>query len=153
MADDCANKLQKSYDQIVKEERDHDRKEMHEKGLEHEKQLLNQKLQAALKQKELEEKTSTVKLPKLSITLFSGTVSDRVRFEYQFSAMVDSQSVPAATKFSHLKELLVPKVCHAIDSLPFNEESYERAKKSSHPDEVAGAYVINLLEMPTITEG
>ena len=118
------------YDQIVKEERDHDRKEMHEKGLEHEKQLLNQKLQAALKQKELEEKTSTVKLPKLSITLFSGTAIDRVRFEYQFSAMVDSQSVPAVTKFSHLKELLVPKVCHAIDSLPFNEEGYERAKKS-----------------------
>ena len=103
MADDCANKLQKSYDQIVKEERDHDREEMHEKGLEHEKQLLNQKLQAALKQKELEEKTSTVKLPKLSITLFSGTAIDRVRFEYQFSAMVDSQSVPAVTKFSHLR--------------------------------------------------
>lgn len=130
LADDCANKLQKSYDQIVKEERDHDREEMHEKGLEHEKQLLNQKLQAALKQKELEEKTSTVKLPKLSITLFSGTVIDRVRFEYQFSAMVDSQSVSAVTKFSHLKESLVPKVRHAIDSLPFNEEGYERAKKS-----------------------
>ena len=57
LADDCANKLQKSYDQIVKEERGHDWEEMHEKDLEHEKQLLNQKLQAALKQKELEEKS------------------------------------------------------------------------------------------------
>ena len=157
LADDCASKLQKSYDQIVKEERDHDREEMREKDLEHEKQLLNQKLQAALKQKELEEKRSTVKLPKLSITPFSGTVIDWVRFENQFSAMVDSQSVPAVTKFSHLKELLVPKVRQAIDGLPFNEEGYERAKKYlrenyGHPDKVAGTYVKNLLEMPTITE-
>ena len=110
--------------------------------LEHEKQLLNQKLQAALKQKELEEKRSTVKLPKLSITPFSGTAIGWVRFKNQFSAMVDSQSVPAVTKFSHLKELLVPKVRQAIDGLPFNE-GYERAKKYlrekyGHPDEVAG---------------
>ena len=157
LADDYANKLQKGYDQIVKEEREHDREEMREKDLEHEKQILNQKLQAALKQKELEENRSAVKLPKLSITPFSGTVIDWVRFESQFSAMVDSQSVPAVTKFSHLKELLVPRVRQAIDGLPFNEEGYERAKKYlrekyGHPDEVAGAYVINLLEMPTITE-
>ena len=52
LADDCANKLQKSYDQIVKEEKEHDREEMREKDLEQEKQHLNQKLQAALKQKE-----------------------------------------------------------------------------------------------------
>ena len=74
LADDYANKLQKGYDQIVKEEREHDREEMREKDLEHEKQILNQKLQAALKQKELEKNTSAVKLPKLSITPFSGTV-------------------------------------------------------------------------------
>lgn len=156
LADDCANKLQKGYDQIVKEERDHDREERHGKDLEHEKQLLNQKLQAALKQKELEENRSTVKLRKLSITPFSGTVIDWVRFESQFSAMVDSQSVPAVTKFSHLKELLVPRVRQAIDGLPFNE-GYDRAKKYlrekyGHLDEVAGAHVINLLEMLTITE-
>ena len=157
LADDCANKLQKSYDQIVKEERDHDQEDMRERDLEHEKQLLNQKLQAALKQKELEENKSSVKLPKLSITPFSGTVINWVRFENQFSAMVDSQSIPAVTKFSHLKELLVPRVRQAIDGLPFTEEGYERAKKYlmekyGHPDEVAGAYVINLLEMPMITE-
>lgn len=157
MADDCANKLQKNNDQIVKEERDHDREEMYEKDLEHEKQLLNQKLQAALKQKELEEKKSTVKLPTLSITPFSRTAIDWVRFENQFSDMVDSQSVPAVTKFSHLKELLVPKVRQVIDGLPFIEEGYECAKKYlrekyGHPDEVAGAYLINLLKMPTITE-
>ena len=58
LADDGTNKLQtKSYDRIVKMERD----------LEYEKQLVDQKLQAALKQKGLEEKKSTAKLPKLSI--------------------------------------------------------------------------------------
>ena len=156
LADDGANKLQMCYDQIVKEESDLDldRDEMREKDLEHEKQLLDQKFQASLKQEELEEKKSTVKLPKLSITPLSGSVIDWVRFVNQFSAMVDSQSVPAVTKFSHLKELLVPKVRQTIDGLPFNEEGYERAKKYlrekySHPDEVGGAYVINLLEMPT----
>lgn len=82
---------------------------MCEKDLEHEKQIPNQKLQAALKQKELEDNRSAVKLPKLSITPFSGTVINWVHFESQFSAMVDSQSVPAVTKFSHLKELLVPR--------------------------------------------
>ena len=51
----------------------------------------------------------------------------------------------------------MPKVRQAIDGLPFNEEGYECAKnylreRYGHPDEVAGAYVINLLEMPTITE-
>ena len=157
LADDCVNKLQKGHDQIVKEEREHDREEMREKDLEHEKQILDQNFQAALKQKELEENRSAVKLPKLSITPFSGTVIDWVRFESQFSAMVDSQSVPAVTKFSHLKELLVPRVRQAIDGLPFNKDGYVRAKKYlrekyGHPDEVAGAYVINLLEMPTITE-
>jgi len=129
---------------------------MCEKELEHEKQILNERLQAALKQKELEEKRSAVKLPKLSITPFSGTVINWEHFESQFSAMVDSQSVPAVTKFSHLKELLVPRVRQAIDGLPFNEDGYVRAKKClrekyGHPDKVVGAYIINFLEMPTIT--
>ena len=52
-----------------------------------------------------------------------------VHFENQFSAMLDSQSVPAVTKFSHLKELLVPKVRQVIDGLSFNEDIYEGAMK------------------------
>ena len=52
-----------------------------------------------------------------------------VHFENQFSAMLDSQSVPAVTKISHLKELLVLKVRQVIDGLSFNEDIYERAMK------------------------
>ena len=98
-----------------------------------------------------------VKLPKLSITPFNGTVIGWVHFESQFSAMVDPQSVPAVIKFSHLTELLVPRVRHAIGSLPFNQEGYKCAmkylhEKYRHPDEVAGAYATNPLQMPAVTE-
>ena len=51
----------------------------------------------------------------------------------------------------------MPRVCQAIDGLPFNKEGYEHAKKYltekyGHPDKITGAYVINFLEMPTVTE-
>ena len=56
-----------------------------------EKQLIQQKLEAELKQKELSVKSSAaVKLPKLTITKFNGTPLDWVRFEGQFNAMVDT---------------------------------------------------------------
>ena len=57
------------------------------------------------------------------------TVKDWACFDNQFSAMVDSQSVPAVTKFSHLKEVMVQRVRIAIDGLPFNQEGYEQANK------------------------
>ena len=80
-----------------------------------------------------------------------------MRFESQFTAMVDSQNVPAITKFSHLKELLTAGIRSTIDGLPFNEEGYFRAikflrDKYGNPNEIAGAYVINLLEVPAITD-
>ena len=98
-----------------------------------------------------------VKLPKLTITSFNGTPIDWVRFESQFTAIVHDQNVPAITKFSPLKELLDPRIRSVIDGLPFNEEGYSRAMKYlrdkyRNPDEIAGAYVINLLEMPAVTE-
>ena len=52
-------------------------------------------MEAVIKQKELTEKSSVVKLPKLTITSFHGTLSDRARFETQFTAMFHSQYVPA----------------------------------------------------------
>ena len=44
-----------------------------------------------------------------------------------------------------------------IDGLPFNKEGYLHAikylfDKYAHLDEIAGVYVINLLEMPVVTE-
>ena len=63
--------------------------------MELERQLLDQKLEAIIKQNEISAKTAVVKLPKLTITPFNGTAIDWVRFESQFSAMIDSQSVSA----------------------------------------------------------
>ena len=76
MTDAIVEKLSKCLDAIVKEKHDFEREEPHGKDLAYEKQLLDQKLEAALKQKELEEKRSVVKLPKLSMTPFNGTVID-----------------------------------------------------------------------------
>jgi hypothetical protein len=120
--------------------------------------LIQQKLEAELKQKELSVKSSAaVKLPKLTITKFNGTPLDWVRFEGQFNAMVDSQQEPAMTKFFHLKKLIVPHIRNALDCLPFTDEGYTRAinylrEKYGHPSEVAGHYIIALLELQPITE-
>ena len=130
----------------------------HENAMLLEKQILAQKLEAVLKQKEIADKSSpAAKLPKVSITKFNGTSLDWVRFEGQFNAMLDSQDVHAVTKFSHLKELVEPRIRNALDCLPFTAEGYVRAwkylkDKYGHPNEVAGAYVINLLELAPITE-
>ena len=98
--------------------------------MELEKQLLEKKLEAALKQKKLAEKsTPAVKLPKISITKFNSMPLDWVRFKGQFDAMVDSQKVHGVTKFSHLKELLELQVRSALDCLPFKEEGYDRDLK------------------------
>ena len=156
-ADESVVKLRACVKEIDTETSDHEREHRHGKAMELEKQLLDQKLEAAIKQNEISAKTAAVKLPKLSITPFNGTAIDWLRFESQFSAMIDSQSVSAVAKFSHLKELLAPRVRNAIDGLPFNEDGYKRAinylrDKYGNPDELAGAYVINLLEIPAIID-
>ena len=98
-----------------------------------------------------------MRLPKLNITKFNGKPHDWVRFSGQFEAMVDSLNVPAITKFSHLKELVVPHIRSAIDCLPFADEGYERAmkylkEKYGHPSEIAGSYVTSIIELPFITD-
>ena len=157
VADENCRELSECLKEMETRAQEAEQAKNHEKSMELEKQLLEQKLEAALKQKEIAEKSPmTAKLPKISITKFNGTALDWVRFEGQFNAMVHSQSVHAVTKFSHLKELVEPRVRSALDCLPFTEEGYGRAlkylqEKYGHPNEVAGAYVINLLELAPIT--
>ena len=59
------------------------------------------------------------------------------------------------SKFSYLKELVIPKVRLLIDSLPFTSEGYTRAKiilltKYGKPCEVANAHVQNIMSLPQI---
>ena len=92
-----------------------------------------------------DEKVS-VKLPKLKITKFEGTALDWFRFWNQFETEIDQVQISPISKFSYLKELLVPKVRLLIDGLPFTSEGYARAKsiltsRYGKPSEVAATYI------------
>ena len=63
----------------------------------------------------------------------------------------------AVTKFSCLKEFVVPKVRKSIDGLPFTPEGYEKAKsvlkeRYGNDGEVEKAYVKDILELPKVSE-
>ena len=96
-------------------------------------------------------------MPKLNITKFNGTPQDWLRFWGQFETQIDKSTVLALTKFSYLKELVEPKVRNLIDGLPFTEEGYIKAKellvkRYGNTSDVVGAYVRNILELPTVKE-
>ena len=102
------------------------------------------------------EATVNVKLPKMEITKFQGTHLDWQRFWNQFEAEIDKSSIAQISKFSYLKEMVVPKVRLTIDGLPFTTEGYERAKailrsKYGEESEVVNAHVQNIMMLPTIT--
>jgi len=98
----------------------------------------------------------SVKLPKLVITKFSEELTNWLLFWNQFEAEIDRSEVAGVTKFSHLKELVDPKVKTAIDCLPFTTEGYERPKnilktKYGQTSEILTAYIQNIMTLPTIT--
>ena len=101
-------------------------------------------------------KFSKTKLPKLVITKFDGTHFDWFRFWNQFESQIDKCDLPQVSKFSYLKELVIPKVLLPIDSLPFTSEDYTRAKnilftEYGKPSEVANAHVQNIMSLPQIS--
>ena len=75
-------------------------------------------------------KFSKTKLPKLVIIMFDGTHFDLFRFWNQFKSQIDKFDLPQVSKFSYLKELVIPEVHLLIDSQPFTSEGYTRAKNS-----------------------
>ena len=92
-----------------------------------------------------DEKVS-VKLPKLKITKFEGTVLDWLWFWNQFETEIDQVQISPISKFSYLKELLVPKVRILIDGLLFTSKGYARTKsiltsRYGKPSEVAATYI------------
>ena len=97
-----------------------------------------------------------VKLPKLKITKFEGTALDWFRFWNQFETEIDQVQISLISKFSYLKELLVPKVRLLIDGLPFTSEVYARAKsiltfRYGKPFEVAAADIHFITSLPDIS--
>ena len=168
-------KLKKSITEYVedtlKREKEDDDAEQEERRiqrrLEEERRILEILMEMKKKEeKEKEEKKnkdkllndckfSKTKLPKLVITKFDGTHFDWFRFWNQFESQIDKCDLPQASKFSYLKELVIPKVRLLIDSLPFTSEGYTRAKnilltKYGKPCEVANAHVQNIMSLPQI---
>ena len=97
----------------------------HQNSLKHERELWEQKSEFE-KTHNKEKSADTVhhlnsaaKLPKLSITPFSGRVEDWLPFWGKFIAEIDSTKLNCLTKFGYLKELLVDGVRTDIDGLPF----------------------------------
>ena len=131
-------------------------KQKMELEMEHQQQILSLKGHDAITSNEVAAVRIT-KMPKLVISKFDGTPQDWVRFWGQFSSQIDSAKEPAITKFSYLKELVDIKVRKLVDGLPFTEDGYHKAKsllekRYGQTSEVVGAYVRNILELPTIRE-
>ena len=98
------------------------------------------------------ENSVKVKLTKLKIKKIEGTNLDRLRFCSQSDTEIDRADITTVSKFSYLKELVIPKVL--TDGLPFNTAAYERAKtifkaKFGKPSEVTNACIMSL---PTIIQ-
>ena len=102
-----------------------------------------------------DEKVS-VKLPKLKIKKFEGTAAEWLQFWNQFETKIDQVQISPISKFSYLKELLVPKVRLLINWLPFTSEGYARAKsiltsQYGKPSEVAAAHIHCITSLPVIS--
>ena len=141
-----------------------------QRRLEEERRILEMDLEMKKKEQKEEEKKkkeysllndlkfSKMKLPKLVITKFDGTHFDWLRFSNQFESQIDKCDLPQVSKFSYLKELVIPKVRLLIDSMPFTSEGYTRAKnilltKYRKSSEVANAHFQNIMSLPQINNG
>ena len=127
--------------------------------LEQEKQLeeMRMEMRKQLEKKEGKKKEdSKAKLPKLFISKFEGTALDWFRFWNQFETEIDQQHhIRTVTKYSYLKEFLLPHDRKLVDSLPFTSEGSSRAKailqgKFGKPTVVANAHINCIISLPII---
>ena len=108
------------------------KEEERKRDLEHQDLILQQQMKFEKaresnveKPKELQVKN--VKLPKLSITKFSGKFSDWLSFWNTFEVEIDSTELPTVSKFAYLRELLEPNVRSEDRGFAFQ---YRRIRKS-----------------------
>ena len=98
-----------------------------------------------------------MKLPNFIISKFEGRNLDWLRFWSQFEMEIDRPDITAVSKFSYLKELVIPKVRAHVDRHPFNTEGYERAKailkaKLGKPSEATNTHIQCILFSPIIAQ-
>lgn len=99
-------------------------KETREEDLAFKEQLVDQKLQAALKPKDLVEKRLLAGIPKFSITPSKRAVIDLVRFNNGSKRLWNL----AVAKLSDLAQLMVQR----LHGLLFNQECYKQTEKYLH---------------------
>ena len=151
----------KRIERLREDELRHER-ELHEARLYFETELKKAKSAQAQESGDLSGAKGAVanlleaKLPKLVITKFNGTFQDWPRFWAQFTESIDKAAIAGVTKFSYLKELLVPKAGASVKALPFSSEGYMRAisilkDKYGNDSEIVKAYKKEILELPVIS--
>jgi hypothetical protein len=121
--------IEKARLELERVHKDEERK----RELEHQKLILQQqmkfeKARESNTEKSKELQVKNVKLPKLSITKFTGKLCDWLPFWNTFKGEIDSTDLPSVSKFGYLRQLLEPTVRSEVAGLPFNTEGYERAK-------------------------
>ena len=125
-------------------------------------ELRIQEMKLQMKSKEYEkrykivnEERVNVKLPKLVIKKFDGTSLDWFRFWNQFESVIGKAEIGPVSKFSYMKDLLIPRVRLLIDGLPFTSEGYSRAKsiilgKFGKSTEIAATHIQCITPLPVI---
>ena len=164
-ADNMTRKIHDAIKAIYLEEQEREAIEKHKKNMEFERQLLEQREEfekarehekAAALESGQPKSSVAAKLPKLSITKFSGKVEDWLPFWGKFKSEIDSSNLAKLTKFGYLKELLEKHVPNDIEGLPFTDNGYDNAKaileaEYGQPADIVNAYVRNIMELPVIT--
>ena len=91
------------------------------------------------------------------ISKTEGTNLDWLRFWSQFEMEIDRAGITTVSKFSYLKELVIPKKRALVDGLPFSTEGHERGKailkaKFGKLSEVTNAHIQCIMSLPIITQ-
>ena len=164
-ADNTTRRIHDVIKALDREEQEREAMEKYKKNMEFEWQLLEQREESE-KAREHEKAAAlesgpakssvAAKLPKLSITKFSGKVEDWLPFWGKFKSEIDSSNLAKLTKFRYLKKLLEKHVRNDIEGLPFTDDGYDNAKaileaEYGQPADIVNAYVKNIMELPVIT--
>ena len=72
-----------------------------------------------------------------------------------FNSEIDKVETGTVSKFSQLKELLIPRVRLLTDDLPFTSEGYSRAKSMLHgkfgkSTEISASHIQSITSLPVI---
>ena len=100
-------------------------------------------------------RSTSAKLPKLTITHFNGTSADWVRFENIFKTQVDARPISDEEKFGYLLEMVSPDVRERISNLRPSTVGYKTAweklgREFGQTKLVANSHMDEIINLPVI---